>query len=305
MTTTFPAQPWTEGDTFTNDTTGVSYTYSGGKWLASGGPKVDGEFVSKKGGDEMEGPLKINNQDGLDSRAGRRIETLGVFSGSSQSALRLGTTGDRVYVGSNDTSFNGLVKIDYLEQKGSDGIKINSDTSIQKLLDITADKVEYQKNATFIGQLEAREVVNAGSLDNLMRGNDGYLAGLATEEYVDDAIGNIDIPDVDLSGYLPLTGGELTGALTIRKNTQVALEIIGDSNTSQIKFWSSGAIALQNYTAFKDNELVTKKYVDDKVAAGGGGSSFTPGDQVAKTNGTNVEVGGFYINMGNLYVRVS
>ena len=38
MTTTFPPKPWQEGDTFTNDTTGVGYTYSGGKWLASGGP---------------------------------------------------------------------------------------------------------------------------------------------------------------------------------------------------------------------------------------------------------------------------
>ena len=131
----------------------------------------------------------------------------------------------------------------------------------------------------------------------------GYTAfkddELVTKAYVDNAVGDIDLD------YLPLTGGELTGALTIRKNAQVALEIIGDSNTSQIKFWSSGAIALQNYTGFKDNELVTKKYVDDKVAAGGGGSSFTPGDQVAKTNGESNQVGGFWISGGALYVKVS
>jgi hypothetical protein len=53
------------------------------------------------------------------------------------------------------------------------------------------------------------------------------------------------------------------------------LDIIGDNNNSQIKFWSSGAVALQNYTAFKDNELVTKKYVDDKVASGGD-TAFPP-----------------------------
>ena len=31
-----PTKPWTEGDTFTNDTTGVEYTFDGVKWLASG-----------------------------------------------------------------------------------------------------------------------------------------------------------------------------------------------------------------------------------------------------------------------------
>ena len=45
MTTTFPAKPWTEGDTFTNDATGVSYTYSGGKLLASGGPDGGVKFT--------------------------------------------------------------------------------------------------------------------------------------------------------------------------------------------------------------------------------------------------------------------
>ena len=43
-----PPKPWQEGATFTNDTTGVGYTYTGGKWLASGGPKVDGEYVRKE-----------------------------------------------------------------------------------------------------------------------------------------------------------------------------------------------------------------------------------------------------------------
>ena len=51
MTQMFPPQPWKEGDTFTNDTTGVGYTYTGGgKWLGSGGPKVDGEYLPVLGG---------------------------------------------------------------------------------------------------------------------------------------------------------------------------------------------------------------------------------------------------------------
>ena len=37
MSIQLPAQPWAEGDTFTNDATGVEYTFDGVKWLASGG----------------------------------------------------------------------------------------------------------------------------------------------------------------------------------------------------------------------------------------------------------------------------
>jgi len=36
-----PDKPWSEGDTFTNDNTGVEYTFDGVKWLASGGEELD------------------------------------------------------------------------------------------------------------------------------------------------------------------------------------------------------------------------------------------------------------------------
>lgn len=41
-------------------------------------------------------------------------------------------------------------------------------------------------------------------------------AHAATKNYVDTQIGNIDIPDPDLSAYLPLTGGTITGQLTMQ-----------------------------------------------------------------------------------------
>ena len=69
--------------------------------------------VKKTGGDEMQGPFKVlPNPDIHHPGDARRIETYGVFSGSETTALRFGTTRDRIYVGHDDTSFNGLVKID-------------------------------------------------------------------------------------------------------------------------------------------------------------------------------------------------
>jgi len=112
---------------------------------------------------------------------------------------------------------------------------------------------------------------------------------LANVGYVDDAIANI--PEVDLSGYVSKSGDEITGQLTIKKSREVALDIVGDGNQSQIKFWSSGAVALQNYTSFKDNELVTKKYVDDAVSTNqgsAGGSLLSHTERLLHTsNGTN------------------
>ena len=59
MTTTFPPKPWTEGAVFVNDTTGVSYTYNGNQWLASGGPEVEGQYLPLTGG-TVTGPLSVN-----------------------------------------------------------------------------------------------------------------------------------------------------------------------------------------------------------------------------------------------------
>jgi hypothetical protein len=61
-----------------------------------------------------------------------------------------------------------------------------------------------------------------------------------------------------------------------------------------------------NYKGKQDapTNLATVGYVDDKVGSGGG-SSFTPGDQVAKTNGEATVVGGFWISNGALYCKVN
>jgi len=135
------------------------------------------------------------------------------------------------------------------------GGELTGDLNVNDVLTVEGDIASYNKNRIGISQLGARELVNGGILSNLMLSpNDGYL-----------------------KDYLPLSGGQLTDTLTINKPTQVALDIVGTNGNSQIKFWSSGAVALENYTSFKDNELVTKKYVDDTVANSGSSSqvSFT------------------------------
>ena len=53
-----PQQPWNEGDKFTNDATGVEYTFDGVKWLASGGEELDLSSYVSKAGDVMTGPLE-------------------------------------------------------------------------------------------------------------------------------------------------------------------------------------------------------------------------------------------------------
>ena len=49
------------------------------------------------------------------------------------------------------------------------------------------------------------------------------VSGFATKTYVDEAVGSIDVGS--LSGFLPLTGGTLTGDLTISKTDQLMGEI--------------------------------------------------------------------------------
>ena len=102
--------------------------------------------VSKTGGDEMQGPFKVTGNPEIPAtRDARKIETLGVFSGTASSALRLGTNRDRVYIGDSDTSFNGLVKVDEIGEKSAgNSIKFKNDIKmgqhqIQNLAEAIAD----------------------------------------------------------------------------------------------------------------------------------------------------------------------
>ena len=117
-------EPGVSTETFTY-TTGRLQTAIEDNYLALA------DRVKKTGGDEMEGPLVMRAQDNSAGRATNKVQTLGVFSNSDGSALRLGTTRDRVYVGHNDLSINGPVKLQEVQEKNVDeGIKVSNELSL-------------------------------------------------------------------------------------------------------------------------------------------------------------------------------
>ena len=94
-------------------------------------PETDlSDYVSKTGGDEMEGPLNVKNQPDGSSRDTSRINTLGVFSNQS-SYLALGTTGTKVYVGQDDTSFINPIKVPEIQERNDgDGIAVTGQVTL-------------------------------------------------------------------------------------------------------------------------------------------------------------------------------
>ena len=159
-----PAKPHAEGQEFTNPETNITYTYDGVKWLASGGEESSIDLsncVKKTGGDDMQGPLHIKTV-GVDARGTNRVETLGVYSRSESSALRLGTTRDRIYIGHDDTSINGPLKVGEIQEKTAgagtnfsdnvsyQGTTLNSKNiqtreSVLSLMDEFVTKAEFQQ----------------------------------------------------------------------------------------------------------------------------------------------------------------
>ena len=90
------------------------------------------------------------------------------------------------------------------------------------------------------------------------------------ETYVAD-----ELADIDLSEYLPLTGGDMTGAINIDRPSSQAI-VISKDGTENLKLWVDGTVSTTK-TTFSDDNFVTKAYVD----------SNTPTDSM-NTNGDNV-----------------
>ena len=141
----------------------------------------------------MQGPFKVTfNPDIPGSRDSRKIETYGVFSGSDTTALRFGTTRDRIYVGHDDTSFNGLVKIDRIAEKNAgNSVKFENDIKmglhqIKNLAEATDDKdaVTYGQVKQELNKLATpvdKKAIQAAGLQlgtfKYRRASDGFVSG--------------------------------------------------------------------------------------------------------------------------------
>ena len=93
----------------------------------------------------------------------------------------------------------------------------------------------------------------------------------AIQKDIEDNTTAIEANTEALSGYMPLDGNSIkTGKLTLKTDDPTPMSIKTGNGTPLINVWSSGAISLEKpYSEFKNNELVTKAYVDGKVAEGG------------------------------------
>jgi len=208
---------------------GVTYSWDpiDEKWYSKSSTVDFDGFVKKEGGDSMQGPLVIQAQDPTNGRATNKVQTLGVFSNSEGSALRLGTTRDRVYVGHNDVSINGPVKVGEIQEKNNgDGIKVSnnltmSDNKLTGLPEAVDDSdavplVQLQENVDILQNeiIELEEEINAiapsvergqfisTAYSNAPRDGEFMLVTLAgkTLDYGDPDITLIQISKVDNEG---------------------------------------------------------------------------------------------------------
>jgi hypothetical protein len=170
----------------------VQYIYDGSDWIKTGG-----EYVHRKGGDSMEGPLKVTgdrnpNADGIEST----IKVLNVDSGQS-STLNLKWHGQtKAYLGddqltlTNDLKFNVGGKHIYAEGPDKKGFTVN-------------------KSGVFYDGAYSNE------------------RHVATKKNVDEAIFNDPI-DLDSNKYVDRTGDIMSGDLILEESRLVFRNPDGD-----------------------------------------------------------------------------
>ena len=248
------------------------YIYDGSHWVVYGG-----QFVHRKGGDEMEGPLKILNNPALPgSRDARRIETYGVFSGSDTTALRFGTTRDRIYVGHDDTSFNGLVKIDRIAEKNAgNSVKFENDikmgiNQIKNLAEATDDKdaVTYGQVKEELEELRDKIVgevsIGTWKFDNISSGVTPLAGCFITKkdsnppQLSPNDINVIRISDEDVNGNPGVFDWEIGDLLTftnVNNTTQSIKFRVNSTPANSGSYWIvSVAHVTSNYDFFQNAE---------------------------------------------------
>ena len=147
---------------------------SGGDWGFPLPDEQQGNYVSKVGGDEMEGPLKIKNNDAIDdSREARKLEVLNIYSGSENSSLNLGAKNTSVYVGANQTTFTKPIHVDDIKEK-NDGEGVTFHNSVKLKVEGEAENEAVTKGyvdgadqhlKTLIDEIEAEVDIIAPRLE--------------------------------------------------------------------------------------------------------------------------------------------
>jgi len=179
--------------------------------IETGDINLDG-YVSKTGGDDMEGPLNVKNQPDTGSRDTNRVHTLGVYSNSGSSYLGLGTTSTKVYVGQDDTSFTTPIKVSAIEQRDGWGIEVTGGLYV----DNGDDSALYlMKDGRSYMELSASGSVSLYNGYTEFKDNE-----LVPKEYVDGRVDEVasalpsDAPQpVDIGTQtLKITGSRPTGA---------------------------------------------------------------------------------------------
>ena len=83
------------------------------------------DYVSKTGGDEMQGPFRITTNPEIEgSRNSRKIEVLNINSGTENSSLNLGAKNTSVYIGADQTTFIKPILVDDIGEK-NEGHNVN------------------------------------------------------------------------------------------------------------------------------------------------------------------------------------
>ena len=217
--------------------------------------ELDDRFVNVKGGDIMEGPLAIKAHSG-DSRGTSRIKTLGIFT-ENNSALRLGTTTDRIYVEDEFTKFNGGVQVDKLGPK-------NEGRGVTLLEEGTQD-----------GHLVTKGYVDskAGGSDLVKKSGDTMTGSLETPELIAKNVTDGQMGKVLVEGWVNGTAEAAQILMSNKKyNAQGAygaLTFHAQNGNGWFKFDHKVKLAKEGT---ESNDLVTKGYVDSK--AGGALASW-------------------------------
>ena len=178
---------FTEGDKQTNTETGVEYIFTGGAWRALG-PKIEDEFDTlderyvNKDGDTMTGHLTIGNS---------RNFAMKKADGSIQFEMRPNVNAADYFTNIYSYSAGGM------RFRVSTG---QSTAPYDTMISLTGE-TQTIGSTNYRGTAYINRVRTPTNPDHA-----------ANKWYVDEAVGN-----TDLSEYLPLAGGTMTGRLTIEQ----------------------------------------------------------------------------------------